>query len=178
MRLLFILFICLTAGAQTYQDQSLNLEVTIPPVAILSVEPSNESIVFELDNNEIAGTNYSFVYVNNIKWLNFTSCLPIGKQSRTISAQIDNGMLPQGLELNLQISDYQGSGEGDLGTSAGKVTLTSQPQILVSNIKNGYTGSGKNNGYQLIYELKIVDYDLLAYVNESILTVSYTITDD
>ena len=111
-------------------------------------------------------------------WINYSSSLASGQNSRSIVAEISQGALPEGITLYLKASNYSGTGGGNYGHSAGKVSLSSQPKPIITNIGNCFTGDGINNGHLLAFSIEISDYTKIVSVENSSIVVLYTITDN
>jgi hypothetical protein len=65
-----------------------------------------------------------------------------------------------------------------VGQSAGKVNLTRQPQPIITGLGSCFTGDGINNGHSLSFSIEITDYAKIYAMEESELTIVYTITDN
>ena len=179
--LLIITLFCfnsLICHGQVDQDQH-DVMFTIPEIVLLDIEPNNTSITLTLDQPTDAGApvTTSTNGTNNTKWLNYSSCISPSTTPRTISVQITNGTIPDGLNLTLQASNVSGIGQGVLGTPSGLITPSNTPQILISGIGGAFTGTGSNNGHQLTYSLSIDNYNLLDANNSATIEITYTITE-
>ena len=95
---------------------------------------------------------------DNSKWLNYNITVTPPAPTVSITARIESGMIPQGVEIQIQAGSYQGSGGGSPGIPAGLITLSSIPQVIISNIGTCNTGSGPNVGHQLTYRMNITNY--------------------
>lgn len=113
---------------------------------------------------------------NASKWLNYTSSLEIGGNSKSIVVHI-SGILPEGIEIIVKPGVYTGNGKGQFGKSMGEIKLTTIPQIIISGVGACYTGSGPGNGHNLEYHLKVKDYSSLSSCEAESILVTYTITD-
>jgi len=150
--------------------------VVIPAFAVLDVEPSNTPITLQLQTPTEAGSALDADQVDGSKWLNYTSAISVGGNSRSITAQITSGSLPEGIRLTLQASNSAGGG-GATGATTGIINLSNNPQTIISGIGRSYTGMGTGSGHQLIYGLSIVDYTKLdADANQNV-QVIFTITE-
>jgi len=150
---------------------------SLKEVALLNIEPNNTPVVLNLNSPNSSGEKVNAVNTNNSKWVNFTSALSNNSSSRNLSIKIEDGNVPSGLYLKLNISNYSGSGKGSLGTKINSITLNENSQTIISNIRGAYTGNGLNNGYQLTYSLEIYDYKLLNTDDSEALSISLTLTD-
>lgn len=178
-----ILIICGLCAISIYAQvpRSVSASFTLNEVAMLDLEPSNSSVTLNLSSAIEAGEQAIIVEANNDKWINFSSAVFAGN-SRSISVNIDGGQVPSGIYLKLITSDYIGidkigKGGAALGSPVGVVTLSSNPQPIITNIKGAYTGNGTNNGYKLIYSLEIYDYKLLDFNQSATLSITLTLTD-
>lgn len=146
-------------------------------IALLSIEPTNSTIILNLGSPEFSGGKVKMVAVNNTKWINFTSSLSEKSSPRNISVKIENGKIPAGIHLKLKTEKYEGNGKGVLGVNSDIKLLNNKSQTIVSGIGGSYTGYGVNNGYKLTYLLEIYNYELLNMDNSEVLTISLTLTD-
>ena len=175
--LIFILFTStLFAQNKNEIDREL-ISFSLNEIAMLNLAPDNNTVFLNLNSPSQPGDPVSFTDTNNSKWVNFTSALAEGSPNRNLYVKIENGTIPSGLNLKLDISNYSGNGNGQLGTKTGTLILNSNNQAIVSNIGGAYTGYGSNNGYKLTYFLEITDYELLNIDNSEVLTISLTLTD-
>lgn len=158
----------------------VNVHLSLPEITLVDIEPSSSnSINFSIspalgggDSPEIQNTS------NETLWINYTSALPDGLNSRSINVEISQGTLPQGVALFLEASPYAGNGDGKLGVSDGRIELSSQPKPIISGIGNCYTGDGVSNGHQLTFSIEIADYSEIYAVDNAYYLVLYTITDN
>lgn len=150
--------------------------LVIPEIAILDVEPNNTPITLAMDAPTEAGTAVDADQINSSKWLNYTSAIGSGGSSRSITAQIASGSLPNGVQLSLRASSSAGGG-GTTGRSTGSIVLRSSPQTIITGIGRSYTGNGTGNGHQLIYGMSITDYKQLDADASQNVQVIFTITE-
>lgn len=163
-----------TTQAQVSDD--VNLRLKLYELAFIDLEPDNGNISFLITQPTNPGLPPESGN-NNSKWINYSCCVKNNNPDRYITVEINNGSIPQGLELQLNASTYSGTGGGTLGTSSGTIVLTAIAQTLISGIRGSFTGNGTNNGHQLTYNLIITDYGLLDYDQSSTIQVVYTIVD-
>ncbi len=109
------------------------------------------------------------------QWLNYTTLLQLSDPNLSITAQIVSGTLPEGMALQIEALPYQGMSKGKQGTPVGKVMLSYSPQVIISNIGTTYTGSGRSEGYQLVYTYITKDYSKVSTGTPSVY-VQFTIT--
>ncbi len=107
------------------------------------------------------GSNMSNVY-NDSKWLNYSIVLTPPEPAFSISVEISSGTIPDGMELRLVAGACTSSGGGQPGTPTGVITLSNQPQTLISNIGTCNTGAGVNFGHQLTYSFVITNFSQLS----------------
>lgn len=155
------------------QDNTQDIQLTIPEIAILDIEPNTSAIAVSFTAPTEAGNPIVGNPVLSDKWLNYTSCIA-GGVDRTISVSVDQLIL--GVDLKLQAGTAIGGG-GALGTPAGEVIVTTIPIALINNIGGSFTGDGGSSGHQLTFSLEVNDYALInEAVNETIV-VTYTISN-
>ncbi len=172
MVLFYIIAIHQELFAQISNDHQLTLRLS--EVALLDIEPGITSVSLDAALPVDAGEPLEMT-IDNSSWINYTSCVS-NSSSRTISVELD-GILPSWLELQLDISSYSGSGQGNFGTSVGTITLSGVTTNIITGITRCYTGDGINNGHQLTYRLVINDYASLVSTSYGPLLVTYTISN-
>lgn len=118
---------------------------------------STQSLEMNFSTPVNPGNKFSIITDEN-KWLNYNIALQPDDPTVSITVEIISGIIPQGLQLQLEASTVQGAGGGTPGTPAGKLTLSSQPQVIIENIGTCNTGTGAYFGHQLTYNLSISDY--------------------
>ena len=141
------------------------------------LEVSKQSgIDLRLSSIHNAGLNGE-VMSDNSQWLNYTVLVGASDPRVSISVNIASGSVPEGLKLFVEAGNYKGfsRGKGKVGNPVKKVRLSHQPMVLINNIGTSYTGSGRNEGHQLTFYFKIVDYSKLEPGTNTIY-VQYTIT--
>ncbi len=176
--ILLIHICCITEHyAQVLDLHPSIVDFDIPEIAMLSVVPHNQTVQLRIDRSTNAGKGYATSYTNNDKWINFSSTLTEGGSLRSIFVQIIQGAPPSGTSVQLNVSEYQGIGDGILGNSLPPIILSKIPQPIINNIGGGYTGTDISNGFQLHYELLIDNYDLLNYEDSTSLNITYTLVD-
>jgi hypothetical protein len=170
----------LNANAQWNSEEELDVTFSIPAIALLDIEPSlNNTIYFSISAAIESGASPEIENTSNeTLWLNYSSALESSFGSRTIVAQISGESLPDGITLNVQASQYTGSGKGECGQSAGKVALSNQPQNIITNVRNCYTGDGEGNGHSLTFSIEVDDYSQISLADDTNFTILYTISDN
>lgn len=178
-----VLFFLLSFGALSSvasdNNSSHKATVSIPDVALLSLQFEGNSGIEFMAESKIAG---DLIQLNATKksavWLNYSS-VSSNNRNRKVTATVA-GLIPEGIIVKVKAGQSTGAGVGMLGKSTGLVRLSESPTDIVSGIGSCYTGSGAQNGHLLSYELEI-DEDLF-YKNseskETTLQVVYTLTDD
>ncbi len=175
---MFILVGCCSIGtAQIGLTTSVNINISLPNVALLDIEPNNSAITLALQPPTHAGAPVTAPSNNTSKWLNFTSAITAGL-TRKIMVQITSGTVPGGLRLKLSLSNYSGGGSGILGSAVTGLSLGNSAQNIITGIGAAFTGNGINNGYNLVYGLEISDYSQLRYGNSNALIITYTLLDN
>lgn len=115
------------------------------------------------------------IITDNSQWLNYTTLVHPSEPTISISVEVASGSIPEGLELQIEASNYIGISKGKPGTTTGKIPVTNMPRILIDNIGTCYTGSGRNEGHQLTLSFVITDYSKIQSGTTTIY-VQYTIT--
>ena len=178
MRKLIIIFSLISFLANGQKNEgSSSTSFKLKEIALLSIEPSNSTVILNLGSPEFSGGKVEMIAINNEKWINFTSAISNNSSSRNLSVKIEDGNIPDGLELKLKTDNYTGNGKGVLGVKTNIISLNKNSQTIISDIGGAYTGFGQNNGYKVTYLLNIYDYKLLNRNNSQVLTISLTLTD-
>ena len=179
--IILILFFITSQEVWAQNDEDdCSLSFTIPEIALLDIEPSglsNISLTLTADSESGLPISASGA-INDDLWINYTSCLATGSNSRSVSVHIASGSIPNGVSLILSPSAYSGSGQGTFGSPSRNIILSNTPQTLISGIGRCYTGDGQNNGHKLSYSLNISDYNSLNYNNSTTIQIAFTLTDN
>jgi len=186
LRTIFLVLIAATFAVEiTAQENSTSHEVNIevPEVALIGLVADNSTdIDFSTSSPVKAGSAVNFTNTKQHQniWLNYSSIIRNQNHERKIVAFIQ-GEIPEGVQLIVEASEFEGSGKGKLGRSKGMITLSNQPTEIISDIGSCYTGKGENNGHYLSYKIK---YDESANFYASLnsgqnsVQVVYTLTDN
>jgi hypothetical protein len=150
------LIVMLLFSVTVYSQSTVMVNLTLPSVAKMDVEPNKNGFNLALTAPTEAGNGVTSQTTNSTKWINFTSAVS-PCTSRTISANLSGTSLG-GLDLKMGIANYSGGGAGARGTSSSSIILTNSPQIIINGIGGAYTGNGINNGYKLTYSLNVTDF--------------------
>lgn len=163
--------------AQFPNEKKLTVNFSFKPIALIDIEPgTNNCVQFEVVADTESGGEFVIKNVSTEKlWLNYTSVISV--EQRDIKARIESGDLPDGVILMLSASSYQGGGAGKMGQPVGQISLSAQDKVIISGVGDCYTGDGIYNGHALDFELVLEDISKLAALNESILTILYTISE-
>lgn len=171
---------CINNAFAQWEEGRLNVSFSIPPVALIDIEPAiDNSIHFSVVPSTESGASPQIKRTSDqALWLNYSSALVNPQNTRTIVAEITGGALPEGVSLKVEASRHEGNGGGQFGKSAGKVSLSSQPKTIITNVGNCYTGDGQNNGHQLTFSIEVSNYSKIAAAGESSFTILYTLSDN
>ena len=162
-----------------------NVKVKIPQYALVGLSSTSDIILYP-EAPTTAGEDIEFTgeHISDAsKWLNYSYLGSKKEKATSIYVQLesyDNNSLPTGIGIGLKVGTYNGNGKGSHGehVNAGEIELSGTSTMIVKNIKNCYTGTGKN-GHQLTYTLKKkanASYSELVAGDYSVRVV-YTITD-
>ncbi len=184
------LLVCLFTGmffsAQAQADIATanhEVSISIPEVAILDIEPANNSFALAPVEPDEAGLALDFSNANNSElWLNYSSITSTSAPNRTIDVRIGDGTVPAGLLLKVTAAAYSGAGDGKTGKpNASEITLSSTAQTIISEIGSCYTGDQAKNGHQLTYALELNSeansYEKLDFEDNPTITIIYTISE-
>lgn len=184
------LFICLFTGmfftvqAQDNATAEHEVSIKIPEVAILDVEPTNNSFSLAPTEPDEAGFALDFSKaINSDLWLNYSSIVgSTSDKSRTIDVKIGEGAIPDGLLLKVTAGADNGTGDGTMGTpNPLAITLSSTAQEIITGIGSCYTGSPEKNGHQLTYALELNEaegsYAKIDFDQSTTIKIVYTISE-
>ncbi len=176
-----ILFFMMSLHISGQSTDYWEVNLTLPQIALLDIEPNNATIELEADvPNNPGGELNTGEGIDNSKWINYTSTSTLSSPTKNVIMEIIQGQVPSGMEVRVNASNHSGSkGAGTFGTSVGTIILSNSPQTIISDIGGAYTGNKKNNGHNLTFSLHIVNYELMNELEDSnILLVSYTLMDN
>ncbi|MBI1306514.1 MAG: hypothetical protein GC181_07865 [Bacteroidetes bacterium] len=183
--LLIMLHLAVISYSQDLNQNSQNVQIDIPEVAIMDLEAaSGTSIVLNIDAPEDAGDPVSFEHaVDSSIWINYSSIRGSANEpSRKITAKIISGTVPGGMRLKVSASNDVGQGGGDMGVNTGEHILNGNSKNIIRNIRSCYTGDGAGKGHYLKYVLELKPgnnkYRQLDFDDATTLTILYTITDE
>jgi len=181
-KIYILLLLLLTSGFAYSQwgETQINVRLSLPQIALVDIESGlNNNIHFTISPSIESGNSATIQQSSGQSlWINYSSSLSPLQNSRSIIAEVSQGIFPDGIILYIEASDYSGFGEGQLGQTAGKINLTSQSKPIIANLGNCFTGDGINNGHQLNFSLEINDYSKIHAIEETDFTILYTITDN
>ncbi|MCD6355338.1 MAG: hypothetical protein J7L95_07300 [Prolixibacteraceae bacterium] len=180
--LVFALFLSMLTNKafSQWEEGSASVNLSLPEIALVDIEPDgNNNIYFSITpSSESGGRPVVQENANETLSLNYTSALASTQNSRSIVAEITRGNVPEGVLFYLEAATYSGIGRGQMGQPAGKIELSSQPRPIITGIGSCFTGDGVSNGHILHFSIEIADYSKIYSVDESNITVLYTITDN
>ncbi|MDD5694808.1 MAG: hypothetical protein PHD61_05840 [Bacteroidales bacterium] len=162
--------------AQDNNAAEHNLTVTVPEVALVDIEGDPTINVSPSAPTE-AGDPLDFTNTDNSLWINYSSIVP-GSAAKKRSITVSLNELVPGIDINLTVGDYEGTGRGNKGTpKAGTLTLGTTAQDVITGIGSTHTENGRNSGHELTYGIgiKTDDYGQIFAKTHSVI-VTYTIT--
>lgn len=176
---LFLTILTLNSVAQTTDVEEIEFRMVLPEIALLSIAPENSTTVLSLEKTDEAGKKLVYTSKQDSQlWLNYTCSIAPDSPFKNLTAQIISGSVPRGLDLQLNVGEYYGSGSGKFGIPLHQISLKNYPQNIISNIGGSYTSKGLNNGHKLEYSLIVTDYKLLDAESSNTLTIVFTISDN
>jgi hypothetical protein len=170
------LFFSFWGFAQRTTSSTIPVNLTLPEVALLDIEPNNSAVAIHLPAPTIVGEFIKKTENLNAKWLNYTSAVTIGKY-RNITVQIEYGGVPAGTKIGVMASSASG-GSGAMGSSNGWVMLSNAPQRIVNSIGGAFTGNGANAGHPLSYFLEVTEVSNLNFDASGTLGLVFTLIDN
>ncbi|MCX6256692.1 MAG: hypothetical protein NTW49_02130 [Bacteroidia bacterium] len=149
------------------------LVLNIPQVSLISTNNAPVSMTL---TTSTAGSSITVSATNDNLWVKVTSVVPSGSH-RDIKAKIV-GAVPRGTKLTLQpLPATRTNSGGNLGTPVSSpVVLSAVDQNIISDIRSCYTGTGPNDGYQMVYTWSLVNPSVnfgLIEANEGIVVTVY-----
>ena len=158
--------------------KSHSVQLTIPVIAMLDIEPNVAPITLSLTPPNEAGQPLTVGSnaTNNTKRLNYTSAIAQGGTNKKITAQITSGTVPPGVSLRVEAGVAAAGGAGTKGSPTGLVTLDATAKNLITGIGRCYTGDGSGFGHVLTYSVIISNYSLLKFNANNSVQITYTIS--
>lgn len=168
--------------AQTSSDDdSHQLTIKIPEVALIGIVPESNSITLEATAPTVPGDPIELDDDNEDLWLNYSSIVPGNAGNRrTITAELDAAVPGIDIKVNAQgfSATTSNDNRGITGGSAGEITLGTTGLDVVNGIGSSFTSKGVNNGHQLKYSFSLKDGDYGAiFAEDHEIIVTYTITE-
>ena len=153
---------------------SHDVQLGIPEIALIRVVDTS-AISFTLTAPATPGDKPVEPSADTSKRLQYTSILPTGGGTRSVTAAVDSAV-PSGLTLKLTAGAP--GGWGNSGTSDGEINLSTTAQSIISGIGSCFTGIGGSSGSQLTYDLDIDDSNFEDLTESTTtLTVTFTLTE-
>ncbi|MCF2487720.1 hypothetical protein [Dyadobacter sp. CY347] len=168
----------LSAFAQDDADDTHQISVVVPTVALLDLETSsvrNFSAAFTQATPLEAGDKVTAPAANSTLWLNYSSI-----QTAEISKKVlvETSALVPGVDINV-VAAASTTGSGDKGDPTTAFNLTVAPQPLITGIGSAYTVSGPNNGHLLTYAFASNNTNYADLRSGTVtVTVKYTLADE
>jgi len=184
MLITMMIGISMTSYAQDNNTDAHDINITVPEVALLDIEPSaNTTIALEPTAPTEAGNPLDFsTATNNLLWMNYSSIIgSTTEPTRNATVSITNGSIPAGTQIQVVAAADAGNGGGNVGTPTAAITLSSTAQQIVTGVESCYTGSGVNDGHNLTYTMSLTapsDYGSLDFDQSTTITVTYTLSDN
>lgn len=168
-----------SAFAQDDADDSHQIIVEIPTVALIDIEPAGNKNITASFTQAIpleAGEKITAPANNNTLWLNYSS-IQTGAKTKRVDVSADE--LVPGVDIHVVAAAAADAGAGTKGTQTGGFNLTTGPQILINGIGSAYTLSGSGNGHQLTYSFSADDtnYGTLRSGPKTVV-VTYTLAEN
>jgi len=170
-----------TLFAQDIEKQSHNVAISIPEIAILDIETTdNANVTFALNANNLeAGQEFIIDESNSDLWINYTSVVAAATTERSITVESSSVPSIDGLTLKVIASAHAGNGGGNVGAPTAIVTPSVVPTNIITGIGSAFTGNGNSSGHNLTYHLDFTgDFaDLNVTDAASTISMTYTIMD-
>jgi len=166
--------------AQDTHTASHTVTISIPTVAILDIEGTNQSLTLAFAAPTEAGLGITSA-IDNSLWLNYSYIGAVSGNTAAISAKVNQEIAK--FDIRVAAGAATGTeGGGTKGTpiAQGVKLITTDTQLL-TGIGSSYTGNGTNNGHQLTYTATLNDasaYKDLFKETKTPITVTYTIASN
>ncbi len=98
-------------------------------------------------------------------------------QSRVIQARLAGGRVPAGTRLQLLAATPGGGKVGQVGISAGTITLSGTDQNIITGVRSGWTGTGSTDGARLSYTYSVTEPSALSTAASATLSIVLTLLD-
>ena len=190
LHILTIVFLLLTntLSAQHSSD-SEDITLTLSPMSkvfVIGPGPTIRSVKGQVDNNKNKAGNENNANLHltdvdqNRSYLNYLSIVESQKRNK-ITATIVNPGVPSKTFLYVQVA--KGDAEmGETGIPAANnwIPLSNNPQDILLNIGNCFTGDGPATGHLLKYrwDIKKDEYDEIIDAIGQEIIINYTITSE
>ncbi|QIA09783.1 hypothetical protein [Draconibacterium halophilum] len=178
---LVLAFVCMHTLPLMAQwgNGNINVRFSVPEIAILDIEPDIGNVEFSINAASGPGGAPEVVNKSNESiWINYSSAIRENGNTRSIKAEISEGVIPKGISFFIEASSASAFGSKNQGSSAGKVKVASAPRPIITGIGSCFTGDGVNMGHHLKYFLEISDFTQIEAMGDYEFTVLYTITDN
>lgn len=168
------------AYAQDSNTNSHQINIAVPAVSLVDVEGSDgNTIDLEFTAPTEAGEWLTAPAANSDLWLNLSSTAKGSSTGKSVQAKVTG--LPSSFELTVVAAGATSDKKGQVGTPSAVVTLSGTDQNVITGVKTGYTGDGAGKGFQLTYNVSIIDETaaIEAVNNDNLaVTVVYTMTGE
>lgn len=146
---------------------------SLPEVA--RIKTQNENIHFDVSSRSKKSAR--MVLFNNDTRLNISSIMH-NNSSRSVTASITAGNIPNGTTLKLAVLNPNDNFNGDPGTLSKEVILSDKPKSIVSEIETCYSGKNSDDGYGLEYTLIVPPTKAPDKSDNNSVTVTLTLASD
>jgi len=174
--IILLIIFTLSGNAFAQTQAAHNNYITLPEIALLDIEPNTSDVILEFEAPSSPGEQLVSVEGSS-KWINYTATQSIGGSHKNITAQVSSASNIPGLSVDLVVSSYQGGGKGELGSSVGRITLSTTAQTIINGIGGCYTRSGNNRGHKIDYSAEITDYSLFEVPSSASMEIIFTLTN-
>lgn len=164
--------------AQENNDDTHDLTIVIPEVALIDIEPSgSKDFTLQYTAPSEAGLAISNPTPNSSLWLNYSSTKSATDPTRSVLVKI-SAAITGGISFSVFAPPPVG-GIGQVAITPGFVSLSTTNTPLLFNIGSCYTGNGVGAGHNLTYSssYSVGSYADVRASNQTI-TVTYTLTDN
>ena len=177
--IIWVIALLIAVPVFSQSESIVNVRFSVPEIAVVDIEPELNNIAFSVDASSDPGGKPVVQQVSGEPiWINYSSAIRKNGNKRSITAQISDSDVPDGISFYIDASPATAFGSTNQGISAGKVLISTMPKPIITGIGSCYTGDGVNMGHEIKYSIDISDFTKIETVGDQVFTVLYTITDN
>lgn len=118
---------------------------------------SDKPVFFDLKSLYRAGLSGE-IEATGIHWLRYTTNVEKQSPPIAITVQIGGGRVPEGMKLIAEAGSYKGLSAKGAGNSAGRISVSDAPKVIIENIRQFHPEKGIDQGHPIRFSFEITDY--------------------